>query len=67
MIVADTLGNLRGEGGGVRVKVSDIFCFNIFCYLGYAGSGTFYRIEKCFDVDSLKVDPYARVFVNFNE
>ena len=37
---------LRREGEGSRGKKLDLFCFDIFDYLSYVGSGTFYRNEK---------------------
>ena len=36
---------LRREGG-VWPKKIDFFCLDIFYYLSYVGSGTFYRNEK---------------------
>ena len=40
--------DLKGEGGGVWVKILDFFCFNMFLEMGDPES--FYRIEKSFSV-----------------
>ena len=38
--------NVKARGGGVWPKKIDSVCLDIFYYLSYVGSGTFYRNEK---------------------
>ena len=44
-LIVNCLFYVKARGGG-RPKKIDFFCFDIFYYLSYVGSGTFYRNEK---------------------
>ena len=50
--VLKAVNGLRREGG-VWPKKIDFFCLDIFYYLSYVGSGTFYRNEKSQHVTKL--------------